>query len=226
MSRKVVTELFDNIPIHLYPIPFVEGDTICGLVADKCQEDGYHVKLFTGDKDLLQMVDDDIDVVLIAQGRIRPSDELYNIKNVFNIWSSLKINIDKEEGNLIRPTVVPYLRGIIGDSSDAIAGVKGLSVSFVNQLVNIMLIKEKYEFEDFEDCKDFFYNIYETLDPKKDKSLYNRFTKLFKEDNLNAWKISYEISDIRLSMKLIPPHALISVNDIYDEELIYNKEEF
>ncbi len=117
-------ELYQQIPfikefLDLYGIKYVsnkylEADDIIGILAHKNKKDS-HVKIISTDKDLLQLVDYNVDVYLSKSG-VSIMEE-YNMMNF----------ADKFLG--LRPNQIPDLKGIMGDSSDNLKGISGIGES-------------------------------------------------------------------------------------------------
>ena len=75
---KMPEELAQQIPliheylnltgVKQYSKAGYEADDIIGTLAKRAQDEGYHVEIFSSDKDLLQLVDDHITVNLLKKG--------------------------------------------------------------------------------------------------------------------------------------------------------------
>lgn len=104
---KQAVDLFNipNIGIENY-----EADDIIGTLA-KRYHDNAQVIIQTGDLDMLQLVDDQIDVAIMRKG-------LSNYE-VFN-----KINFLEKKGVL--PEQITEFKGLTGDSADNYPGIKGI----------------------------------------------------------------------------------------------------
>src|SRR5699024_3137844 len=89
-----------------------EADDIIGTLAKRAANDnGWQVNIFTGDKDLLQLVDEKITVTLTKKG-ITDVDA-YDMKRV-------------EERYGFTPEKIVDMKGLMGDNSDNIPGVPGI----------------------------------------------------------------------------------------------------
>lgn len=98
-----------NIP-RLEEIGY-EADDVLGSVAQKAVAQGLGVKIFTGDRDLLQLVDERVIVNL-------PGRSLADAKDY--------LSSDVQETLGVRPDQVVDFKALMGDSSDNIPGVKGV----------------------------------------------------------------------------------------------------
>lgn len=116
--REVVETL--NIPVHV--MEGFEADDVIGTICEQAKKIGVETIIVTGDKDALQLVDDDpTDVVeeggsvsVYVPGRSKQPALIYNEKEVEK----------KFEG--LQPEQVIDLKGLAGDTSDNIPGVKGV----------------------------------------------------------------------------------------------------
>ncbi|MGB0731415.1 MAG: 5'-3' exonuclease, partial [Miltoncostaeaceae bacterium] len=87
-----------------------EADDVIGTLARRASEEGARVTILTGDRDALQLVDDNVSV--LATGRGVTDTTRYDPAKV-------------EERYGVPPAKMPDLRGMIGDSSDNLPGVPG-----------------------------------------------------------------------------------------------------
>ena len=103
-------ELLTKMGIKYYEIDNYEADDIIGTFAKYCDDDKSFIgTIISSDKDLLQLISDDIDIKLLKQkDYIR-----YNKETFF-----------KDYG--IEPINIIDLKALMGDSSDNIPGVKGI----------------------------------------------------------------------------------------------------
>ncbi|QED50156.1 5'-3' exonuclease [Cytobacillus dafuensis] len=104
---KEVVEAFNvpNIGLEGY-----EADDCIGTIAKQASEKA-HVKILTGDQDILQLIDDQISVVLLQKGY---GNYLVHTKDTFY------------ESKGIRPKQMIDLKAFMGDTSDNYPGVKGI----------------------------------------------------------------------------------------------------
>jgi len=110
MQFPVAKELLTAMGIKYYEIDNYEADDIIGTFAKYCDiEERFIGTIISSDKDLLQLISDDIDIKLLKQkDYIR-----YNRESFM-----------KEYG--IEPICMTDLKGLMGDTSDNIPGVKGI----------------------------------------------------------------------------------------------------
>ena len=106
----IAKKLLTAMGIKYYEIDNYEADDIIGTFAKFCDDDKDFIgTIVSSDKDLLQLISNDVDIKLLKQkDYIR-----YNEKNF-------------EEAYGIKPINVIDLKALMGDSSDNIPGVKGV----------------------------------------------------------------------------------------------------
>ena len=106
----VAKQLLTAMGIKYYEIDNYEADDVIGTFAKFCDDDPDFIgTIVSSDKDLLQLISNDVDIKLLKQkDYIR-----YNEKNF-------------EEAYGIKPINVIDLKALMGDSSDNIPGVKGV----------------------------------------------------------------------------------------------------
>ncbi len=119
--RKMPEELRNQIPfiktiIKSFNVPVLEkegyeADDLMGGVAKKGEKD-YEIILFTPDKDILQLISPYVKVMVPAKGFSKET-LIYDEREVQKRWG-------------VKPTQIPDLIGLAGDSSDNIPGVPGI----------------------------------------------------------------------------------------------------
>lgn len=108
-----------NIPI--YKTDGYEADDIIGTIAVQARQKGFKSTIVTGDQDLFQLIDDSfINVFLI--GRNFAESSIFHSEDVVN-----KLGITPEQ--------VPDYKGLAGDASDNIPGVKGIGKKTAQDLI-------------------------------------------------------------------------------------------
>lgn len=119
--KKMPEELVPQIPllqqtIEKLKIPMLaqegyEADDLLGTLSKKAEEKGYKVYIVTGDRDALQLVSEDVNV-------------LYTRKGISDL---VKFDLDKVmEKYELTPEKLIDRKGLMGDSSDNIPGVPGI----------------------------------------------------------------------------------------------------
>ncbi|MCB0882526.1 MAG: DNA polymerase I [Thermoleophilia bacterium] len=97
-----------------------EADDVIGTLARQAAERGEAVLILTGDRDALQLVDDNVSV--LATGRGVTDTTLYTPAKV-------------EERYGVTPAQMIDFRGMVGDSSDNLPGVRGIGEKGAAQLI-------------------------------------------------------------------------------------------
>jgi DNA polymerase I len=131
---KRIRQLVDAFNIPRLEIERYEADDVLGSVARKAVEQGLGVKIITGDRDLLQLVDQRIIVNL-------PGKSLSDAKDY--------LPEDVVDYMGVRPDQIVDFKALVGDKSDNIPGVAGIGEKTAQSLL------QKYESLD---------GIYEHLD--------------------------------------------------------------
>lgn len=106
-----IHELLDAMEIARYEIDQYEADDIIGTLAKRAQENNWKVNIFTGDKDLLQLVDKNITVTLTKKG-------------ITEVDAYDEARVQERYG--FTPEKIVDMKGLMGDNSDNIPGVPGI----------------------------------------------------------------------------------------------------
>lgn len=134
MQFPLVREYLNLANIPNYEIAGYEADDIVGTIAKIGHEKKYQVDIISSDKDLLQLVDTNVNVLLAQRGITQM--KTITLDNFSEVWD-------------IKPSQVTDLKGLMGDPSDNIPGVKG-----IGEKTALKLIKEYQSIE----------NIYKHID--------------------------------------------------------------
>ncbi|MCL7747767.1 DNA polymerase I [Halalkalibacter alkaliphilus] len=118
----LVREMLDAFNISRYEVENYEADDIIGTLAKEASNKDFEVKVYSGDKDLLQLVSDKVTVVLTKKG-------------ITNVEAYDEALIAEKYG--ISPKQIIDMKGLMGDSSDNIPGVPG-----VGEKTALKLLKE------------------------------------------------------------------------------------
>ena len=114
--KEVVAAL--NIPI--LELEGYEADDVLGTIAQQAKPHNVPVHIITGDRDLLQLVDENTQVELPTRGGKPP--EVYDLPGVMNKMG-------------VRPDQIVDMKALMGDSSDNIPGVKGVGAKTAVKLL-------------------------------------------------------------------------------------------
>ena len=107
----VMFEIVKAMNIPMLTVPGYEADDVIGTLAKAAKNKGLQVFVVTGDKDFMQLVDDDILVYKPASGQ-----KEVEILDKNAVVSKLGVQPDQ---------ITDYL-GLVGDPSDNIPGIKGI----------------------------------------------------------------------------------------------------
>src|SRR3982075_2352250 len=116
LTRDIVRAF--GIPI--YEIQGVEADDVIGTLARQAREQGLHSTIVTGDLDALQLVNDDVFVLTSKRGV--SETVLYTPDRVRERYG-------------LEPLQTVDLKGLVGDVSDNIPGIRGIGEKTAIQLI-------------------------------------------------------------------------------------------
>lgn len=111
-QKPLIEEMLNLVGIKQYSSKDYEADDIIGILAKKFSSENKIVNIITSDKDLLQLVDENTTVFISKTGVSKMVE--YNYQNFSSLFYGLN------------PSQVIDLKGIMGDSSDNLIGIKGI----------------------------------------------------------------------------------------------------
>ena len=106
-----IEEVLDLFGIKRFKIMGYEADDVMGTIGKRFSKEDYEIFIVTGDKDLTQLLDKNINIALLGKGD----------GGGFKVLSTRE---DVKEHLGVYPEMIPDLFGLIGDSSDGIPGVR------------------------------------------------------------------------------------------------------
>lgn len=117
----LMRELLESFGISWFELAGYEADDIIGTLSKQGEEAGLQVLVVTGDKDMLQVVSENVKVALTRKGisEVEP----YGPKEI-------------EEKYGLRPDQIIDLKGLMGDASDNIPGVPGIGEKTAMKLLH------------------------------------------------------------------------------------------
>ena len=116
----ILHELAEACGIEFIEMENYEADDIIGTIATKGAQEGYDVRVVTGDRDAFQLIRDGITVMYTKKG----------------ISELAEYNVDKfEEEYGLSPIQLIDLKGLMGDTSDNIPGVPGVGPKTATKLL-------------------------------------------------------------------------------------------
>ena len=115
-----IQEILDEIGIPVLQCDGYEADDVIATVVKKCHESGRNCKILTGDKDLMQLVDENTKI-------LKPDSA--------GFWKLTDAEGVKAEWG-VPPEQLKDLLSLYGDSADNIPGVKGIGVKTAGKLLS------------------------------------------------------------------------------------------
>jgi DNA polymerase-1 len=109
--------LQEGLDIPLAMAPGYEADDVLGTLANRAADEGWRVRILSGDRDLFQLVDDARDIAVLYMGG-GPYAKNSGPTEMRREGVIAKLGV--------RPDEVVDLKALTGDSSDNIPGVKGV----------------------------------------------------------------------------------------------------
>ena len=117
-----IDEILDGYNIPIIKIPGYEADDSIGSTANKFSKE-MQVIILTGDKDLTQLVEENVSVALMGK---KSEDDPYRL---------IQTASDVKEFIGVYPEQIVDLFALMGDSSDSIPGVKGIGSKTGTKLI-------------------------------------------------------------------------------------------
>ncbi|MBE9178886.1 DNA polymerase I [Oculatella sp. LEGE 06141] len=118
--------LLEALNLSILTAPGYEADDVIGTLARRASQEGFRVKVLTGDRDLFQLVDPENQTTILylstTYGRGTPPPREFGFEEV------------KEKLGVLPSQVVDY-KALCGDPSDNIPGVKGIGEKTAVQLL-------------------------------------------------------------------------------------------
>jgi len=107
----IMFEIVKAMNIPVITLPGYEADDVIGTLAKSAKKSGLTVYMVTGDKDFMQLIEDNIFVYKPASGQ--KEVEIIDSAGVLEKWG-------------VKPGQIADYLGLVGDTSDNIPGVKGI----------------------------------------------------------------------------------------------------
>ncbi|MEG0686526.1 MAG: DNA polymerase I [Erysipelotrichales bacterium] len=168
----LVREYLDYVGIENYEVLGYEADDILGTIAKEGSKKGYKVDIITADKDLLQLIDENVNILLKRRNSPDPVRIEMIDGKLSDIWP-------------IKPKQVIDLKSLWGDPSDNIPGVSGIGEKGAMKLLD--------EYDTLE-------NIYDNLDKFKGKRLENLIND--KDKAFMSQELATIITDVELPFEI------------------------
>ncbi|MFW5786971.1 MAG: DNA polymerase I [Halanaerobiales bacterium] len=116
----ILKKLLEVLKIPQFEVDGFEADDIIGTLAKRAADDGYQVVIVTGDRDALQLVDENIKVMYTRKGIT--DIVYYDLKKV-------------REKYQLEPKQLVDMKGLMGDKSDNIPGIPGIGEKTATSLL-------------------------------------------------------------------------------------------
>ncbi len=127
----MLKELLDAFNIRYYEQENYEADDIIGTISKHAEKEQINTIIYTGDKDLLQLVSDKVSVYLTKKGITEI--EAFGPKELYDRYQ-------------LKPEQIVDLKGLMGDPSDNIPGVPGVGEKTALKLLHqFETIEKLYE---------------------------------------------------------------------------------
>lgn len=112
--------VFAKMNVPVYRVPGFEADDVIGSISRQAAEKGHKSVIITGDRDLMQLVTDDISLYMPIRG----------------MTDMMLVTANKVKERLgVRPDQVIDYKGLVGDSSDNYPGVAGVGPKTATDLL-------------------------------------------------------------------------------------------
>ena len=118
----ILKEILDALRIHRMELEGYEADDLIGTVAKLCGAQNLKVKIVTGDKDALQLVDSQIEVLITKKGISQM--ECFGPEAIRETYG-------------LTPEQLIDLKGLSGDTSDNIPGIPGVGPKTAIKLLEV-----------------------------------------------------------------------------------------
>jgi len=133
LQLKNSRQIFEAFDIPIYDAPGFEADDVLGTIVQELKKDkNINIIIASGDMDTMQLIDGE-------------KVEVYTLKKGIN--DTILYNEDKVIDRFgFRPNLLPDYKGLRGDPSDNIIGIKGIGEkTATNLIVNFGTIEEIYK---------------------------------------------------------------------------------
>ena len=122
MQMPVMKDVLRAMNIPIYECKGWEADDVIGTVGKICSNNGWECVIVTGDRDSLQLIDDNVHIKLVVTKAGQTNATLYD-----------RAKFEEEYG--FEPKKLIDLKALMGDSSDNIPGVAGVGPKTATELL-------------------------------------------------------------------------------------------
>ncbi|MBE6974720.1 MAG: DNA polymerase I [Ruminococcaceae bacterium] len=121
-QMPVMKEVLQAMNIPIYECPGWEADDIIGTVGQICSNNGWECVVVTGDRDSLQLIDENVHIKLVISKPGQTTATLYTYGKFYEEYG-------------FEPKKLVDLKALMGDSSDNIPGVAGVGPKTATELL-------------------------------------------------------------------------------------------
>ena len=123
MQFSIARELLDAMNVYWKEVPGYEADDLAGSMARYASENDQEVRLFSSDKDFLQLLAIKDNVIIEVPKKGLKETILYNQNNLHDLFG-------------LNPDQITDFKGIAGDPSDNYKGIAGIGEKTAKKLLN------------------------------------------------------------------------------------------
>ena len=171
-----IKEIMQYYGINVYCIPGIEADDVVGSAVKLLSDNDIFCEVYSSDNDLLQLVSNKCNVIQFKKGI--EETICYTDNNLSNLFFGLS------------PNQAADFKGISGDASDNLPGIKGIgpktAVDLLLKFKNLETIYENIEFIESKNVKSKFLNDKENA--LLSKRLATILTDYFKDKQVEEFK--------------------------------------
>lgn len=172
----IIHEIMKYFGFNVYCVPGIEADDIVGSSSKLLSKSNIKCDVYTSDKDMLQLVDENIEVIHFKKG-------------ITETITYTKENFENLNDGLTPEQIVDY-KGIAGDSSDNLPGIKGIGQkTAIDLLLKFKSLENIYTNIDFISSKSIKQKLLNDKDNGfKCKKLATILTNYFDDKNIEEFK--------------------------------------
>ena len=123
MQLPIIREVLSSMNVNIVEMAGFEADDLLGTLAKKSESLGYEVKLLSGDRDLLQIATDKIEIIIPKTQKGKTENHRYFAKDVCEEYS-------------VTPAEFIDVKALQGDTSDNIPGVPKVGEKTAQSLIS------------------------------------------------------------------------------------------
>ena len=142
LQMPIIKQILRAMNIVITEQEGLEADDLIGIYSKAAEDKGINVSILTGDRDALQLVSPSVTVIIPSTSKGQTTTTRYTPKEVIDKYG-------------VEPLALIEVKGLMGDSSDNIPGVKGVGEKTATRLIKEYgSIEKVYEhLDDFKKSK-------------------------------------------------------------------------